>query len=146
MMTRRTSARLGLFCVLLGSAAACTDSRDGPIDFQVTGGFTGHGDGTPALHIELDGTATRAFPDGGHDTAVLDPGTVADLRQKIRQADFDSLEPAYGGCCDDFVYSVSVVLDSAPRTVNANKHADMPATLRTVIDTLDDINRRSTWQ
>jgi hypothetical protein len=140
--TQRTCSRLGLFCVLLGSAAACTDRGDGPIDFLVTGGFAGGGDGTPTLHIEPDGTATREFPGGGHDTTMLDPATFADLRQKIRQADFDSLEPEYRLCCDDFAYRVSV----GPHTVEADKNADIPAGLRAVIDTLSAIDRRSTGQ
>jgi hypothetical protein len=141
-MTLRTCSHLGLLGVLLGSAAACTQGGDGPIDFRVTGGFAGHGDGTPALHIELDGTATREHPDGSQDSAVLDPTTIADLREKIRQADFGSLEPAYHLCCDGFVYRVSV----GPRTVEADQNADIPAELRTVIDTLRDINRRPASQ
>lgn len=144
-MSLRTIVSIGL---LVGGAAACTSHAvDGPIDFEVSGGFTGGGDGTPALHIEPDGTATRDPGTAARKTAVLDRATMADLRAKIDDAELPILAPMYScGCADDFVYSVTAQLDGSSHTVTADKSAEIPAELQTVIDTLKDITARPIWQ
>ena len=122
-------------------AAACTSEPDGPIDYRVTGGFGGAGDGT-VLHIELDGRMTRTVQ-GATETVTLDAATVADLRDKIAAAKFPTLEPRYAcGCADDFTDVVSVRLDGATHTVAADQTAAVPGSLKLVIDTLHQIYER----
>jgi len=128
---------------VLGALAGCaaTNNVDGPIDYRVTGGFSGGGDGT-ALHIELDGTVTRAAS-GGTQTATLDPVALDDLHQKIVDAQFPALSPTYScNCADDLIYNVSVQLDGTTHTVAASSLAPYPGRLKTVIDTLQDIRQR----
>jgi len=124
--------------VLVGgvlAAAGCTSGADGPIDYRVTGGLGGTGDGT-VLHIELDGTTTRTVA-GETETGVLDAATLADLRTKIAAAKFPALDPMYScSCVDDFVNVISVQLDGGTHTVAADTTAEVPAALETVIDTL----------
>jgi len=134
-MTRQCLLPLGL---LLGLAAGCTSSPTrGPIDFQVTGGFAGGGDGTPSLRIEPDGTATRAGQ-----TFQLDRMTLDDLDAKVEAAQFPTLAATYSGCADCYVYEVSVQLDGSSYTVAADTLAQVPPALQAVIDTLKDISQR----
>jgi hypothetical protein len=127
---------------VLGALAGCTATHvDGPVDYRVTGGFSGGGDGT-ALHIELDGTVTRAAS-GGTQTAALDAVTLDDLHQKIVDAQFPALQPMYScTCADDLTYNITVQLDGRTHTVAADSLAPIPGSLKTVIDTLQDIHQR----
>jgi hypothetical protein len=142
--------RLGLIVALvLGSAAACSSNTahvDGPIDLEPVGGFAGTGDGSPGLHIEADGAATREHANGSRETATLDGATLADLGNKIEDARFDTLAPLYNGpIVDDNGDSVSVVVEGTSHTVVVNRSASPPAALKTVIDTLVDIRDRPIW-
>lgn len=128
---------------LLGALAGCGGDAtvDGPVDYRVTGGFGGGGDGT-ALHIELDGTVTRTAG-GGTQTATLDAVALADLHQQIVDADLPGLSPAYScNCADDLTYHLSVQLDGSTRSVTADSLAPIPDRLKAVIDTLQDIPQR----
>ena len=141
--------RFGLVIAMaLGATGACTSNGahvDGPIDLASTGGFTGTGDGSAKLHIELDGAATRERGDI-RETATLDAATLADLDHKIEAAQFDTLAPLYmGPIVDDNGDSVSVVVEGATRTVVVSRSASPPAALRVVIDTLADIRARPIW-
>jgi hypothetical protein len=134
----------GSFWPLIFTAAACggTGNIDGPIDYNVTGGLSGHGDGT-ALHIELDGTTTRPTAGGGTETAVLDALTLADLHGKIIDAQFAMLAPLYScSCTDSYINTTSVQIDGAQHTVVADDLAPYPERLKIVIDTLKDIYQR----
>jgi hypothetical protein len=135
-MARRILLPLGF---LLGAAAGCSGHSQGPIDFQVTGGFTGHGDGTPSLRIEPDGTVTRQPTGGPTETGTLDPTTLDDLEAKVDAAQFATLAPAYTACADCYVNVVSVQLDGTSFTVQADTVAKIPMPLTTVIATLKDI-------
>jgi hypothetical protein len=135
-----------LLLVLFAGASGCTSQVtgevDGPIDYRVTGGFSGGGDGT-ALHVELDGTVTRHTDQQGTQTAMLDLATLDDLHQKILDARFATLDPAYlCDCADDYVYNVSVHVDGSVHTVMAHTLGSFPDRLRAVIDTLEDIHQR----
>ncbi len=131
MMISQTSLTLTL---LFGVLGGCSDI--GPIDFTVTGGLTGKGDGT-ALHVALDGTATRRLQDGSTETAVLDDAILDDLHGKILDARFPSLAPLYGGtCCDVFIYQVSVQLNGDTHSVGVSQRAQPPVRLGAVVDTL----------
>jgi hypothetical protein len=139
-MTRRIVFVLGF---LLGTAAGCTSSSvDGPINYQVLGGLTGHGDGT-WLQIEPDGTMMRNTPSGAMQTATLDRATLDDLHGKILDAQFPNLSPTYScNCADDFSNNVSVGIDGRTHTVAADTMATIPAPLETVIVTLKAIYQR----
>jgi len=132
------------FLPLICAAAACggMGEIDGPIDFNVTGGLSGNGDGT-ALHIELDGTTTRPKAGGGTETTVLDAMTLADLHAKIIDAQFAMLAPLYPcGCTDGYIYNTSVQIDGTQHTVAAEDLAQYPERLKVVIDTLKGIYQR----
>lgn len=136
-MMRRSLWVLGLLAVV----GACTNNPnpDGPIDYSVTGGLNGQGDGT-VLHIELDGRMSRPKAGGGTETATLAPATIQDLRNKIASADFATLAPMYScNCADDFVYNISVHLDGETHRVAADGMAQVPAELGRVIDTLKQL-------
>jgi hypothetical protein len=108
---------------------------DGPIDYRVTGGFGGQGDGTVPLHIDPDGTATK-----GETTVTLPPSVMADVYQKAAAARFATLEPTYVcDCSDDYVHIVTVELDGTPRTVEVHGMARPPEALKVMIDTLHGI-------
>lgn len=126
---------------LLGVTAGCSGHTQGPIDFQVTGGFAGQGDGTRPLRIEPDGTMTRPAPGGGTQTTKLDLATLDDLEAKVDAAGFATLAPMYTGCADCYVYVVSVQLDGTTYTVAADTLAQLPAPLEAVITTLKDISQ-----
>ena len=136
MIVRRTLFSLSL---LAGAVGGCATHTDGPIDYEVTGGFTGTGDGT-VLHIELDGTTVRSRPSGGTETVTLDAVTLGDLRRKIGEAQFPSLAPIYHcQCADDYVHNVSVDLDGTTYAVSADTMAPIPDRLKSVIDALKHI-------
>jgi hypothetical protein len=141
--------RLGLVVAMalsaVGACASNTAHVDGPIELAPTGGFTGTGDGSAKLHVELDGAATREH-DGVRETATLDAATLADLEDKIEAARFDTLAALYmGPIVDDNGDSVSAVVDGTTHTVVVNRSASPPAALRLVIDTLADIRARPIW-
>lgn len=138
-MTLRSWLALGVFLMAGGCSAS---SLDGPIDYEVTGGIAGRGDGTPALHIELDGTMTRTAPDGAAETITLDPATLDALRDKIERADLASLSGYYRCCADDYVHRVSATIDGTTRTVMADSTADVPERLQVAIDALHDLATR----
>jgi hypothetical protein len=107
----------------------------GPIDYKVTGGFFGTGDGTPPLHIEPDGTATRdAAP------LTLDSQVVEDLYQKAADARLAMLLPEYNcSCADDYVHVVTVRIDGMPRSIEVHEMASYPDRLKDLLDMLQAI-------
>ena len=136
------SLRILVPLMFFAAIGGCTSHVDGPIDYTVTGGLSGGGDGA-ALHIELDGTVTRPKAGGGTETATLDAATLGDLRSKIDAADFESLAPKYScNCADNFIDNISVQLDGTVHTVAADRDAQLPDGLKTVVDTLLDIYQR----
>ena len=141
-MTLRILIPLGF---LLGAAAGCADPADGPIDYEVTGGIGGVGDGT-SLHVEPDGTATRTSPHKPPVTEKLDAATFGDLRRKVADARFPDLAPHYGcgGCADQFVHEISVELDGQHYkvAVDIDESVSYPDGLRTLLGTLQQIATR----
>jgi hypothetical protein len=145
-MARRSVSPVGLVLVLFAAASGCTShvvgEVDGPIDYLVVGGLSGGGDGT-SLHVELDGTVMRHTNEQGTQTGMIDLATLDDLRQKILDAQFATLEAQYhGNVVDGYVDSVSVHVDGNSYTVMADHEASVPDRLKTVIDTLKDIHQR----
>jgi hypothetical protein len=123
-------------------AAGCVShASDDLVDFAVSGGFSGQGDGT-ALHIEADGTATRTTRDGGTQTIALDAATLGVVRRKISDAPFPTLASSYGcSCADEFVYNLTVPLDGNTYKVDATTvpSGHTPAPVVALIGTLRDI-------
>jgi hypothetical protein len=121
--------------LVAGVAGGCTSADIGSIDYRVTGGFSGGGDGT-ALHVEPDGTATKQS-EGVTRTVQLDPQVMADLYSKVRAADFPSLAPAYEcSCADVYIYEITVEVDGEDRKVSAWMQAQVPERLSTLITSL----------
>lgn len=146
MTSRRCSLVLLLSTVVaVAWASGCTTTTaavDGPIEFNVTGGFTGAGDGTPALNIEPDGTVTRTPGGEPSHTLTLDGATMAALRARIVDAEFATLAPSYTGWADDYTYNIAVGIDGSLHAVRADMHAEIPAGLKSVIDMLLEIAKR----
>lgn len=128
-------------CVALGAATGCTSSAP-LVDYSVTGGFSGAGDGT-SLHITADGVATRASFVSSTRIVQLDALHLADLEQKIAGAQFPSLQPLYrcSHCADDYRYNVTVLIDgsSYATSVEGRETAVYPDSLRTLLLLLDQI-------
>src|SRR5262245_4561964 len=119
MMASRT-----LLLSFLIAIGACTSNKpsgavDGPINYRSSGGFSGRGDGSPALRIDVSGAVTRQKPGSPTESAVLDTATLADLHDKILDAEFPALAPIYDcpPCGDDYIFEVSVQLDGTLYTV-----------------------------
>lgn len=127
-------------CVTLGAAAGCSGS-DALVDYSVTGGLTGNGNGT-SLHVTSTGMATRTSREGGTQTVQLDATTFGDLKRRIADAQFPSLQPTYGcpGCADGYVYEVTVEVDGSTYAAKVDQFAStVPESLQTLITTLGQI-------
>lgn len=128
-------------CVALVAATGCASS-DALVDYSVTGGFGGNGNGI-ALHVTSAGMATRTSRLDGTQTVQLDAFNLADLKQKISDAQFPGLQPAYEcqGCTDEYIYEVTVQLDghTYATKVTGLETAVYPTSLKTLLTTLDRI-------
>jgi len=138
-MSLRTLVSL---CVVLGAATGCSGSDD-LVDYSVTGGGldgTGTGD---TLHVTSSGRATRTSRLNGTRTLQLDAFNLSDLKQKIADARFPSLQPAYpcSGCADEYLYEVTVQVDGSTYAtrVEGLETAVYPESLKTLLTTLDEI-------
>lgn len=133
---------LGLGLVLAAATGCSSGPADGPIDFRVTGGFGGNGDGT-AIHIEPDGTAARTSLTEGTVTEHLDAATLGGLQSQIHDAQFPQLAPEYGclSCADDYRYEVTVEIGgtSYKTSVDSSPDGTQPAALQAVVDTLKQL-------
>ena len=129
-------------CVALGAAAGCSSSSSDPlVDYKVTGGFSADGNGT-SLHVTSAGMATRTSRAGGTQTVQLDATTLADLNQKIADAQFPGLQPTYGcpSCADEYVYEVTVQVDGNTYAAKVDQFASpVPEGLQTLLTTLGQI-------
>jgi hypothetical protein len=133
---------LGLGLLLAAAAGCSSGPSEGWIDFRVSGGFSGGGDGT-SIHIEPDGTATRTSLAEGTVTEHLDAATLADLQTRIHEVQFPALAPTYGclGCADEYFYQVAVVLDGTTYkvSVDSSQSGGQPAELQAVVDALKQL-------
>jgi hypothetical protein len=124
-----------LLTSVLTLAAGCVSQVDGPIDYQVTGGLGGTGDGTAALHIELDGTMTRTPAGHGPRITKLDRATLGDLRRALADADLPA-QSDYTECCDRYTHGISVELGGELHTVAVSDGVAVPRELQHAIDLL----------
>lgn len=114
----------------------------GPIDYAITGGFSGGGDGT-SLHVEQDGTLTRRNHSGPTETGRVDRMTIDALDARIEAAEFPALEARYGSdAADDFLHRITVQIDGDTHTVEAATEASYPERLKAVVDALQDLLTR----
>lgn len=131
-----TLQSLWLVGVLTMSAGCVGKPIDGVIDYEVTGGLDGGGDGTATLHIEPDGTMTRTRPGHPAEVTTLSVTALRNLRGKIADANFGSLDDNYVACCDRYAHVVSVELAGAVHTVAATEGVAIPRGLQRTIDAL----------
>lgn len=123
--------------VLAVALAACSSNNPqiGEIHYQVTGGFSGTGDGT-SMQIEPGGAVTRQTRAHGQEQGQLPRAMLDDIVSKIKDADLPALETTYGcSCADDLVDELVVQIDGTGRTVAVSKSADSaPEELVTALD------------
>jgi hypothetical protein len=129
------------FLVLCGlvvlASGGCTDSKDGAIDYQLTGGFVGlHA----SVHVDPDGNLSGTKQNGSAVTGQLNAAALADLRGKVDQAQFSTLEAMYDcNCADDLLHTITVEVDGTEYTVKADGTADYPDRLKPLIDALEEM-------
>jgi len=122
---------------VLTMAAGCVGAPiDGAIDYEVTGGLGGGGDGTAALHIEPDGTVTRTRPGRPPEVGTLSVTALRNLRDKIAAANIGSLDDSYVECCDRYEHVVSVERAGLVHTVAVTEGVAIPRGLQRAIDAL----------
>jgi hypothetical protein len=126
--------------IALGAAAGCASSSDELIDYRVTGGFSGRGDGT-SLQLRTDGTGTRTTT-AGTQPVVLDRAALTALNRQIADAQFPSLQPSYGchGCVDQLVFELAVQVNGHRYEVRDDQgNTSSPESLRALLSTLQQI-------
>ena len=125
-------------CLALG--AGCSSQSATLVDYHVTGGFTGRGDGG-ALTLDTSGFGTRTTPSGAPENIQLDATTLADLNAKIQGAQFATLQPTYGcnGCNDGFVYEIAVQSSGRHYAVSFDESSPYPEGLRELVVTIKQI-------
>ena len=117
------------------AAGGCADGKDGAIDYQLSGGFAGI---RANVHIDPDGKLSGTKQNGNAVTGQLDTAALADLKGKVSQAQFSTLQPVYDcGCADDVLHTITVDVDGTEYTVMADGTADYPARLKPLIVTLE---------
>jgi hypothetical protein len=129
-------------CDIAGGPSTASAAFGG-IDYQVVGGFSGHGDGT-TLHVAANGAFSRHTAQHGDEQGSLDSAALADLVARARAAEFPTLCPMYAssGVADDLVYQVSVQFDGRQITSRASQFGDPPDRLQAVIGALQQIVQR----
>ncbi|HEY0478773.1 MAG TPA: hypothetical protein VGD37_14745 [Kofleriaceae bacterium] len=136
-----TAQRAALRISMLAALGACTSGGAiDDIDYRVTGGLDGDGDGT-ALHVARDGAFTRQTRRGVTDRGTLDPATFGELLDKVRAAEFPELGPSYpcGACGDDYIHDLTVQIDGTAHQVMASAQATLPDRLAAVVEALRTI-------
>ncbi|MBC7973854.1 MAG: hypothetical protein H7138_02630 [Myxococcales bacterium] len=123
---------------VLALTAGCV-GNDGAIEYQVEGGLSGRGDGSPAVRIEPDGTITRTPREGDPEVRVLSSSTMATLRARIAALEVRTLSDSYAKCCDFFEHVLTVELDRRMRTLTVSDNSGAPRELEDLIDLLHDL-------
>jgi len=134
--------RLITLCLVAAAAAACTTDEQA-LDYTVSGGLAGQGDGT-ALSIDLhDGEVTQHA--GGNTVhLVLAPAELAHLQQLVADAQFPTLAPEYHCSCSDmYVRAVEVRLGGAAHRVAVDDTAAVPSPLQSLLELLRALSVRA---
>jgi hypothetical protein len=131
---------LSIMSLCLALAAACSSQRGTLVDYQVTGGLSGNGDGT-SLTLDTSGVGTRTTVHGDAVPVRLDPAALAALNTEIRDAQFAKLQPSYGcnGCNDQFVYEIAVQSSGRHYEVSVDEGSTHPDGLRALLTTLKQL-------
>lgn len=126
----------------LALVAGCSSQTGVLVDYQVTGGLTGRGDGT-SLTVDTSGVGTRTSAHDGPIALQLDPAALADLNAKIRDAQFATLQPSYGcnGCNDQFVYKIAAQSNGQRYEVSVDQNDSLtyPEGLHALVTTLKQL-------
>ena len=132
----------GDMCSLVGGPATAAAIL-GAVDYEVTGGPTGSGNGT-SLQISEIGWMTRHTAERGTEDGLLDGLTLYGLDLKVINAQLPSLCSTYScaGCAGDYVHKLTVYLDDAPYTVQVDFRASPPERLVALINAVQDITVR----
>jgi hypothetical protein len=121
-----------------------TPPFDGALDYERTGGFVST---RTSMHVDAAGKMTWMKTDGSTTTTTLPAATVADLRAKVDQAEFLTLQPAYRcSCNDDIVHKIEVLIAGTPHMVVVDDSSDYPARLRPLVDTLSGLTHMARSQ
>lgn len=122
-----------------GSDGGHTPPFDGTLDYERTGGFIST---RTSMHIDAAGKMTWVKTDGSTTTTTLPAATMTDLRNKVDQADFLTLQAAYHcDCNDDIVHKIQVQIAGASHMVVVDDSSDYPARLRPLVDMLSSMTR-----
>ena len=132
----------GDMCSLVGGPATAAAVL-GAVDYEVTGGPTGSGNGT-SLQISEIGWMMRHTAERGTEDGLLDGLTLYGLYVKVINAQLPSLCKTYScaGCAGDYVHTLTVYLDDAPYTVQVGFGASPPDRLAALINAMQDITVR----
>lgn len=137
-MSRVTSILPLCFAIATGCSSQPTEL----VDYRVTGGLAGGGDG-PSLTLDSRGSGTRTTSNGDTVPVHLGAAALADLNARIRDAQFATLQPSYGchGCNDQYVYEIAVQSDGRHYEVSVDKDSTVvyPDGLRALIATLTQL-------
>ena len=103
----------------------------GTLDYERSGGVIAT---RTSMRIDAAGTMTWVKTDGSKTTTTLPAATMTDLRNKVDQADFSTLEAVYRcSCNDDIVHTIQVDIAGASHMVVVDETADYPARLRPLV-------------
>lgn len=132
-----------LSAILVASAAAAGCATDEQrLDYTVSGGLIGHGDGTAASVDLHDGHVILQLAVGRAVETTLAPAELASLRHLVHEANFPALEPVYDcsrdglACNDSFILKLAVVLDGETYEVAVDDRASRPPPLHALLDTV----------
>lgn len=144
-MTRLTYSFLSL-CIALGTTScasnppATIEVKDLLVEYRVEGEFGSIYHHVPSLQIGTDGMAIKRSPSQGTMTIVqLDAATLDDLKRKLGDAQFPTLQRVYGcpGCADGPAYAIDAAIDDQRYEVGIDGEGrDYPDTLQTLFLTL----------
>jgi len=142
--------RFGLLAVVLGACASQHMSHlDGPVDYDIEGGFART---RTSVHLELDGSVTKQVTTGSGPTmtsrAMVAATAMAELRDDIAGVDLASLRDSYS--CADFacggadfpVVTLTIAADGSPKQIRVDRgisEHDLPAGLVAILADLDAI-------
>jgi hypothetical protein len=129
----------GEACALIGGPSTLGATM-GAIDYQVTGGPNGTGNGT-SLHITEEGWVTLRTAERGIEQGWLEVHAHYGLFRKSTSADLPTLCAMYScaGCTGDFVHNLSVSYNDIPYTARASFRAIPPERLIVLIDAVRSI-------
>ena len=121
-----------------GGVGGGTPPFDGALDYKRTVGFLML---LTSMHIDAAGNMTLVEPDGSTTTETLPAATLTDLRNKVDQADFLTLQPDYQcGCHADVIHRIEVQIAGTTHRVVVVGSADYPARLRPLVGMLWDMS------